>query len=259
MRTGWKRLFLPQKNYFPAKSKTSPGGGSKGRQGSFGKSLPSRFSALVKGFRGEHVLLRWQGKDLLLKLDVSVQRGDYLLLEHTGQRPGRGYYRVLERSQMPFESLNADREKGWVWHHILLKSPTGYSLPFIYRYFPSHYSMPEKRRQKREKAEEKNKPVLEYIIKTVSMGIVVLRLEPFEKKESVKTDYSARLLVESEQYGLLLEDSLHLLQDIIACLLEEKGSTISWQGAGWEIIPPQKKKEVLPRLQMPASGLDKKV
>ncbi len=207
-------------------------------------SLPERLIAQVKESGKELAVLRWEGRTFTARIDVPVKKGEYLLLQFKGTKEGKLYYKVQARSYEPFVQEGTRHPT----QHLLLQNSHGMPFPLIYR---SYEKPEEKQEENRSTGEAEETPVFDLIIETRNLGFIILRLS---RKQGI---YYLCLLVESEEQGRLLHESLETLQQSLLEALQELSLNVRMKP--WELLSPAEKQETRSEMFKVSHLLDERV
>ena len=207
-------------------------------------SLPERMVAQVKETKKEMALLRWEGKTFKARVDVPVKKGEYLLLHFKGIEEGKRYYQVKARS---FEPVIQNGSR-YPTQHMLLQNSYGIPFPLIYRYYEDRE---RKQGANREDDAQKETVVLDFIVETQNLGLIIIRIS---RKQGC---YCIHLLVESEDQGKKLYESLETTQQVLFTVLKEFKLHVKMNT--WDLLSPVEKKEILGELFRVSYVLDERV
>ncbi|GEM_PF-2803223 len=247
MRIRWEGLSSFIREMLPQQGKTSGGGSQPAPQ------LPSRFVALVRDIKKEHVLLRWEGQEITVKVNIPVKRGEYLLLQYREFINREHHYRVLARS---FEPIHVEGDRGAANQHLLIPTSREIPVPLMFRYYLDPEQ--EKGQKEKEKKEGKKRPaygrgglLFDFILETPNLGLIIIRLQ---KEDAC---YLGKLLLESEDSGKLIQKNLRELQEILSSVVSETG--VYLQMLGWEVIPAAESDRLKKSFSRMSALLDRRV
>ncbi len=207
-------------------------------------NLPERMVAQVKEPKKQWTLLRWEGKVFAARVDVPVKKGEYLLLRFKGIKEGKLFYQVQARS---FEPIFQEGSR-YPTQHILIQNSFGIPFPLLYRYYE------EKGKNQNEDHQDDPQSeiiVLDFAVDTQNLGLIILRI-------SRKQDcYFISMLVESEDKGQRLKESLEIIQQALTVVLKELKVNILIHP--WELLNPNERRDVLDELFKVSYVLDERV
>lgn len=194
MKTGWEGMSRLVRNVFSIEKLSYSGSNSK-------KDLPARMIAQAEEIRGNRAILLWKGQKFWAKLDVPVEKGEYLLLKYEGMVEGKHYYKIMERSF----NQGFLEEKSQAGYNFIIYNSKGIPIPVMFRYKNNL----EESKKKRKKTRHSDYIAFDFIVETKNLGSIIVRIE---KKSGI---FSGRILVEHEKILSLLQEHLGELQSLI--------------------------------------------